>query len=154
MKFQKVTIKQILLGLEALERIAKEEKGGDWKLTYRIAKMQTKVQGIVGDGSPFEYARRNLARQSTILKRPTRPDGSEGDETRVFAGEKEREAFQDQVDEMTNQVVDIPIGFIDPATAADVLKMDRPITAQEMALAPWLFDAAALARIEAELDQE
>lgn len=154
MKFQTVTIKHLLEGQETLLRIAKEEKSGDHKIAYRLGRMQSKVEGIIGEGSPYDFARRSLYRQKTTLVKAKRPDGSDGDETRRWGSEVEKEAYEDQIMEMIAKEVQIPIGFINPADAKDKLKLDRPISAHEMALAWWLFDAEAIAALEKEIEGE
>ncbi len=151
MKTQNVKIKDLLEGSDAMMRIAKEEKSGDHKMAYRFGSMQRKVSGHISESSSYDFARRSLLRQSTTLTKATNPDGTPGEERRTFSSESDREAFQDEIEKLLNKSVSIPVGFLNPAEF-DLLKLDKPITGPEMAAAWWLFDAAALDALEAELD--
>lgn len=141
MKTQTVKIKDLLEGIDAMMRIAKAEKSGDYKVALRFGTMQRKVMALIGEGSAYDFARRSLLRQKTILAGAQNPDGTPGEERRTFVSETERESFQEQLEGLLNKDAEIPAGFIRPADF-DRLGLDTPITGPEIAAAWWLFDAA------------
>lgn len=142
MNTQKIAIKELLPGLEALIRIAKEESSGDAHTAYKVARMQRKVLAHVSEGSVYDAARASLYRSfSESVKLPTPgPDGAT--ERRVFKSDGAQEEFSKQLAELQAKEVDIPIAFLTPELMGK-LKMEKPITPFEMGTAWWMFDEAS-----------
>jgi len=151
-KTQKLTIRDVILGLDAALRIAREEKAGDYKVSMNLGRVQRKALGLVGEGTPYEYAKMSLLRQMTRVVKMIQPDGSEG-EQRIFDSDETKQKFEDQLIALQAEECTLPIGFIKPQDLA-ALKLDRPVSGAEMAGAWWLFDPAAMEALEQELEAE
>jgi hypothetical protein len=106
MNTQKIAIKELLPGLDALIRIAKEESSGDAHTAYKVARMQRKVLAHVSEGSAYDMARASLYRTfSEVIKLSTPgPDGST--ERRVFKSDGAQEKFSEQLGELQNKEVE------------------------------------------------
>lgn len=149
-KSQKLPLRDVIEGAQVVIRLAKEDKSGDPRIGWQFGRMQRKINGAIGDGSPFEHARNQLMKTYGTLVKVKTPEGIEV-ERRVLDTEEKMKQFDDSIKVLVSEEVEMPIGFLDP-NSLHALKLDRPMSGAEMAVALWVFDADALEKFENEID--